>query len=55
VYDRHARNRRHFSGAGFWSVCHWHKVGVWGLAMEMMVYVSMADSDTDDGASTSVQ
>jgi len=22
LYDRRARNRRQFSGAGFWSVCH---------------------------------
>jgi len=24
LYDKRARNRRQFSGAGFWSVCHGH-------------------------------
>jgi len=24
LHERHARNRRQFSGAGFWRVCHWH-------------------------------
>jgi len=24
LHDRRARNRRQFSGAGVWSVCHWH-------------------------------